>query len=305
MIVLVNPMFSRAKSQQLPPALLTMNSETPQQKNDSGWLAELELDYAVRRGKTCLVEKKQRGPLTLQRPFYPEGDICHSYLLHPPGGVVGGDKLKIRLRTAVGAHCLITTPGATKFYLSKADLSSEQSQVISVAEDSVVEWLPQQNIFFPGARSTLSTQINIAPGGKFIGWEMHCFGRPANKEKFHSGSISSRTEINIDGELRLVEQLYTEDGSLIESASGLRGRAMQGSLIAAPCSQDQRDQLEHILHSYLHPDSIGLTLVDEVLVIRVLGDHIEPILEKFTQLWFQLRTEWIEKKPCPPRIWDT
>jgi len=305
MIVLVNPMFSRAKSQQLPPALLTMNSETPQQKNDSGWLAELELDYAVRRGKTCLVEKKQRGPLTLQRPFYPEGDICHSYLLHPPGGVVGGDKLKIRLRTAVGAHCLITTPGATKFYLSKADLSSEQSQVISVAEDSVVEWLPQQNIFFPGARSTLSTQINIAPGGKFIGWEMHCFGRPANKEKFHSGSISSRTEINIDGELRLVEQLYTEDGSLIESASGLRGRAMQGSLIAAPCSQDQRDQLEHILHSYLHPDSIGLTLVDEVLVIRVLGDQIEPILEIFTQLWFQLRTEWIEKKPCPPRIWDT
>jgi urease accessory protein len=282
-----------------------MNSEITEQKTDSGWLAELELDYAVRRGKTCLIEKKQRGPLTLQRPFYPEGDICHSYLLHPPGGVVGGDKLKIRLRTAVGAHCLITTPGATKFYLSKADLSSEQSQIISVAEDSIVEWLPQQNIFFPGARSSLNTQINIAPGGKFVGWEMHCFGRPANNETFHSGSISSRTEISIDGELRLVEQLFTEDSSLIESASGLRGRAMQGSLIAAPCSQDQCQQLERILHSYHYPDSIGLTLVDEVLVIRVLGDQIEPILETFTQLWSQLRTQWIEKQPCPPRIWDT
>jgi urease accessory protein len=289
----------------LSPAKLSMNGEIPQQKNDSGWLAELELNYAVRRGKTCLVQKKQRGPLTMQRPFYPEGDICHSYLLHPPGGVVGGDKLKIRLEAKPASHCLITTPGATKFYRSKVDLSSEQSQKISVAEGSVVEWLPQQNIFFPGARSSLNTQIDVAPTGKFINWEMHCFGRPANKENFHNGNISSRTEISIGGELRLVEQLFTDNDSLIQSPSGLRRVAMQGSLIAAPCNQLQRDQLERILHQYIYPDSIGLTLVDEVLVVRVLGDQIEPILEIFIQLWCQLRAEWLQKSACPPRIWDT
>ncbi|MGB1158196.1 MAG: urease accessory protein UreD [Porticoccaceae bacterium] len=282
-----------------------MNGELPQQQQDSGWLAELELDYAVRRGKTCLVQKKQRGPLTLQRPFYPEGDICHSYLLHPPGGVVGGDKLRISLGAKPGSHCLITTPGATKFYRSKADLSSEQSQKISVADGSVVEWLPQQNIFFPGAQSSLSTQIDVAPTGKFINWEMHCFGRPANQETFHQGKISSRTEVSIGGDLRLVEQLFTDNDSLLQSPSGLRRVAMQGSLIAAPCNQLQRDQLERILHCYLYPDSIGLTLVDEVLVARVLGDQIEPILDIFTQLWSQLRAEWLQKPPCPPRIWNT
>ena len=94
----------------------------------TGWLAELELEYAVRRDKTCLVRKKQRGPLTLQRPFYPEGDICHSYILHPPGGVVGGDTLEITVQAAAKSHCLITTPGATKFYRSKTDLVSQQTQ---------------------------------------------------------------------------------------------------------------------------------------------------------------------------------
>jgi len=282
-----------------------MNSESTHQKTPSGWLAELELDYAVRREKTCLVRKKQRGPLTLQRPFYPENDICHSYLLHPPGGVVGGDTLDITVRAESGSHCLITTPGATKFYRSKTDLVSTQSQKISVCEDAIVEWLPQQNIFFPEAQSNLSTQINIAPGGKFIGWEVHCFGRPANSEIFHSGNISSRTEINIDGQLRLVEQLCTEDSSLIHSPSGLRGMAMQGSLIAAPCNQQQRDQLERILHSHQYPDPIGLTLVDDILVVRVLGNQIEPILEIFTQLWTELRTEWLHKPACSPRIWAT
>lgn len=282
-----------------------MSNAIPLQNSDTGWLAELELHYALRRGKTCLVRKKQRGPLTLQRPFYPENKVCHSYLLHPPGGVVGGDTLEIKLQADAGSHCLITTPGATKFYRSKSDLVSTQSQTISVSTDAIVEWLPQQNIFFPGAQSNLSTQINIAPGGKFIGWEMHCFGRPANNEKFHQGNITSRTEITIDGELRLVEQLFTEDSSLIDAASGLRGMAMQGSLIAAPCSQLQRDQLERILHSNQYPHPIGLTLVDDVLVIRVLGNQIEPILEIFTQLWTELRTEWLQIASCSPRIWAT
>ena len=282
-----------------------MSNPSDELTANTGWLAELELEYAVRRDKTCLVRKKQRGPLTLQRPFYPEGDICHSYILHPPGGVVGGDTLDITVQAAAKSHCLITTPGATKFYRSKTDLVSQQTQKISVAKDAVVEWLPQQNIFFPGAQSALKTQIDIAPGGKFIGWEVHCFGRPANQEMFDQGNICSCTEISINGELRLVEQLCTQDSSLILSPSGLRGMAMQGSLMAAPCSQLQRDQLEHILHNYKYPDSIGLTLVDDILVLRVLGDQIEPILEIFTQMWTELRREWLHKSSCSPRIWAT
>jgi urease accessory protein len=270
-----------------------------------GWHAELKLDYQLKETKTRLSSKSQKGPLTVQRPFYPEGGICHSYILHPPGGVVGGDILDIQLNAAAGAHCLITTPGATKFYRSKSDLESRQTLRITVEKDAVVEWLPQQNIFFTGARSELNTEINIQSGGKFIGWEMHCFGRPANSEGFDDGAIKSRTQIIIDGELQLVEQLNTDGNSLINSSCGLRNKAMQASLIAAPFSEAQKQKLEQLLLDYPHKDLIGLTLVDEVLAIRVLGDHIEPILENFTRLWTQLRTTWLQRPACAPRIWDT
>ena len=269
------------------------------------WQAQLKLDYSRKGDKTCLVKKSQKGPLTVQRPFYPEGDICHSYILHPPGGVVGGDILDIEINADTSAHCLITTPGATKFYRSKNDLESIQTLHISIKKNAIVEWLPQQNIFFTGACSQLNTQINIEPGGKFIGWEMHCFGRPANNEGFNQGAIKSCTQININGELRLVEQLNTDGDSLAQSSCGLRDKAMQASLIAAPFSEVQKQKLEQLLLDYPYKDLIGMTLVDEVLVIRVLGDHIEPILENFISLWSQLRTEWLQRPACAPRIWDT
>ena len=168
----------------------------------------------------------------------------------------------------------------------------------------MVEWLPQQNIFFTGARSRLNTEITIQSGGKFLGWEIHCFGRPANREGFDEGAIKSCTQIIIDGELRLVEQLNTEGSSLTDASCGLRNKAMQGSLIAAPCSEQEKQKLSQLL-SYTNMDLIGLTLVDEVLVIRVLGDHIEPIMETFTSLWSELRSNWLQRTACPPRIWDT
>lgn len=56
----------------------------------SGWLAEIFLRYELKRGVTRLTDKQHIGPLMVQRPFYPEQGIAHTYLLHPPGGVVGG-----------------------------------------------------------------------------------------------------------------------------------------------------------------------------------------------------------------------
>jgi urease accessory protein len=269
------------------------------------WQAELKLDYQLKGDKTCLAKKSQKGPLTVQRPFYPEGGICHNYILHPPGGVVGGDQLEIQLKANSGSHSLITTPGATKFYRSKADLESQQTQTISVDKNAIVEWLPQQNIFFSGARSRLNTVIDIKAGGKFIGWEMHCFGRPANQEGFNVGAIKSCTQVIIDNQLKLVEQLNTVGDAITQSSCGLRNNSMQASLIAAPFSENHKQKLEQLLQHYPHRDLIGLTLVDEILVIRVLGNHIEPIFDIFISLWSMLRTEWLQLTACTPRIWDT
>lgn len=273
-----------------------------------GWEALLELNYGLRASTTRLISKRQLGPLTLQRAFYPEGDTCHSYILHPPGGVVGGDSLKIDVAAEPGAHSLLTTPGATKFYRSQAQSSARVSQNISIASGAAVEWLPQQNIFFPGANVTLSTNINIAADGTYMGWEINCLGRPANGEIFSSGRMSSTTSVSIEGELRLVERLAIPGEQALTASTGMRGLPMQGSFIAAPCNSADRDSMEQILHAIIgqdYPHPIGLTLVDEVLVVRALGEQTEPLLQLFTQLWTELRHQKLNKPACIPRIWAT
>jgi urease accessory protein len=278
-------------------------------ENAQGWRARLALDYGLRGTRTRLINKAQSGPLTVQRSFYPEGDTCHNYILHPPGGVVGGDSLEIDVRTGPGAHCLLTTPGATKFYRSSAPLTGRQSQRFHVGDGAVTEWLPQQNIYFSGAHVDLDTHIDIMAGGRFMGWELHCFGRPSNHETFVSGSLRSCTRVSIGGELRLLEQLHqSETACTLLSATGLRGMAMQGSFIAAPCTETQREVVAQMLLSttgenYPHP--VGLTLVDEVLIVRALGNQAELMTRLFTRCWSGLRQQWLTKAPCVPRIWAT
>jgi urease accessory protein len=272
---------------------------------DTGWQAQLDLQFGVRAAKTRLLAKRQYGPLTLQRPFYPEGETCHAYLLHPPGGVVGGDSLRVNIDAQQDAHCLLTTPGATKLYRSSAHLLSHVNQRVSVAAGATVEWLPQQNIFFPGAHAALSTAIDIAPGGRYLGWEINCLGRPANTEAFHGGSVRSNTRVTIDGVLRLAEQFQVSGTQALGAATGLRGLPLQGCFIAAPCQAAQRDALEQILQSTPYPHPIGITLVDDILIARALGEQTEPLQRIFTQLWQALRPLWLQKAACLPRIWST
>ena len=42
------------------------------------------------------------GPWPCSGLSIPEGDVCHVYLLHPPGGVVGGDSTRYRCAAGAG-----------------------------------------------------------------------------------------------------------------------------------------------------------------------------------------------------------
>lgn len=268
----------------------------------SGWQAKLNLEFAYRGDKTVLSHRSQCGPLTVQRAFYPEGDVCHLYVLHPPGGVVGGDTLTINTDIHQRASSLLTTPGATKFYRSQGQ-TAHQQQNLSVAKHGSLEWLPQENIYFPGAQARVNTKVNLAADASFIGWETHCLGLPANNESFSTGQLQLDFSLTRDERPIILERIQI-NAARLNAPTGLRANPVMAMLVASPADSNLLEQVREIL-SDASDHLIAATLIEDCLVVRYLGGSTALCRRLFTQIWMILRPVILDREACPPRIWAT
>ena len=259
----------------------------------------------TRMGKTM-----HYGPLRVQRPFFPEGpDVLHMYLLHPPGGLVGGDYLAIQVSAIDQARVLVTTPSAGKLYRNESSLDQLQQVVLSVADNSVIEYLPQENIIFDGAKGHLNTQVNIAGNGLFIGWEITCLGRPEGDAWFRQGQLMQTLSIYHDDKPLFIDRLNLEaSNGVMESKAGLQGYSSFATFVVnREVDSNVYQQLIHMQDVTNAQDLIllGVTQKQGVLVIRALAHRAEPIRHMFEKIWQLLRPAVYEREACTPRIWNT
>ncbi|MEO8019202.1 MAG: urease accessory protein UreD [Pseudomonadota bacterium] len=260
-------------------------------------------------GKTRLVERHHKGPLVVQRPFHPEGDPCHVYLVHPPGGVVGGDSLRLDVQVDPGAHALITTPAATKFYRCEGT-SSSQTQELRAA-GATLEWLPQENIFYRGADARTATRVQVDADSRFIGWEINCLGLPARGEPFDAGTLRLDLELWRDGRavpgagpvpIFLDRMRLSGDSGARGARWGLAGQEAVGTLLATPAT---RAHVEAIRELLADEKFAAVSLVDGVLVLRALAPQAEAVRKLFITAWQALRPGIIGRAAVLPRIWNT
>lgn len=270
---------------------------------DLGWQARLELGFTDIGGSTRLTHRRHHGPLLVQRPFYPEGPVCHVYLIHPPGGVVGGDRLELDLVCQPGAHAVVTTPAANKFYRSDGR-EARQRQRLTVAAGATLEWLPQEQIVFQGARVDALTRVDLGADARFIGWETTCLGRPASGEGFATGALRQRLELWRDGRPLLLDRLRLSGGGAeLAQAWGLGGASVLGTLLAVGADDAAVARAREVLGDDSGP--VAITRVHDVLVARYLGHSAEQARLVFAALWAVLRPLLIGRDACEPRIWTT
>ena len=271
-----------------------------EKKITQGWDAHLELGFEFQDNKTVLAHRRHQGPLTVQRPFYPEGGVCHVYLLHPPGGVVAGDSLTITIYAAKNSAALITTPAAGKFYRSSGPLAQQQV-TLKVAEDAILEWLPQETIIYEGAKVASKLSVDLDVGARFIGWEVMALGRPAANEGFTVGEISLSWQIFQAGEIFYQEKLRL-DAEAFAARWGLNGHSACGTLFVSPATVVQLEKVQQLIGDTA---GLGVTLIDELLICRALDTRADRLRSFFQQVWATLRPDVLECKVSEPRIWAT
>jgi len=269
----------------------------------SSWKASLALEFCLQDQKTTLARKVHDGPLVVQKALYPEGgEVCHAIVVHPPGGIAGGDELNLDVKTGSGAAALLTTPGATKWYRS-AGAWARQSVAFDVK--GTLEWLPQETIVFDGALADTGYEVDLGPDAGIIGWDIVCLGRTGSGERFTRGTLRSSMRVRREGKLLWRERARIDGGGrLLDSPAGLGGSPVFGTLFA--CSLNLNQELVTEMRKTEPESGRGaVTLLPGILLARYLGDSTEAARRYFIALWRILRPELAGREAIEPRIWST
>jgi urease accessory protein len=273
------------------------------------WRAELKLDYTS-ESKRTVVRYAHQGPLRILKSLYPEGDlICHNVLIHPPGGLVGGDTLDIQVKVASGAHALVSTPGATRFYKSGGHPALQQV-VAHVADHARLEWLPLEAIAYNECEATNRAVFHLAPSAELITWDVTALGLPTSEQSFTQGHFQQHLEI--PGVWLERGNVQGKDARWLNSPLGLAGQKCFASLVFASGSPIAAQRLESALDAArlimeASPLKLqaGITCAHpQVIVLRVMSPLVEPTMALLKQVWATWRHALWQLPSDPPRIWS-
>ncbi|HEY9063405.1 MAG TPA: urease accessory protein UreD [Burkholderiaceae bacterium] len=261
-----------------------------------------------------LVHDRHDGPLRVLKSLYPEApQVCHSVLVHPPGGIVGGDVLEIDVALAAHTHALITTPGATRFYRS---LGAPALQDVSarVADGARLEWLPLETLAYSGCLAETRMRFELAPAAEMIGWDVLALGLPAADQAFERGCYTQA--IDVPGCWLERGRIAADDVRLLDSPLGWDGQRVLATLWFAAGSALSRERREALLETAraataengdggLQARSGATAPNERIVVLRVLAARVEPALQLLMQTWARWREAAWGLPACTPRVWRT
>ena len=273
------------------------------------WRAELSLDY-LNENHRSVARYVHKGPLRILKSLYPEGDaVCHNVLVHPPGGLVGGDTLDMTVTVGSGAHGLVTTPGATRFYKSDAGLATQQLKA-RVEDGARLEWLPLEAIAYNQCDALNRAVFDLSPSGEMMAWDITALGLPAAGMPFVQGTF--RQHLEIKGAWLERGTLRASDTRLINSPLGLAGHKCMATLVFASGSAMASARLERGLASARERvEAHGLRLQagvtsphPQIMVARVLAPVTEHAIQLLKQIWAVWRQDMWQLGSTPPRLWN-
>ena len=274
------------------------------------WHASLHLQYTRNDNKT-VAHFQHEGPLRILQSLYPEGDaVCHNVLVHPPGGLVGGDTLEIQVSVKENCHALVTTPGATRFYKSLGD-PARQTVKARLEEGARLEWLPLEALAYNRCLAENKAVFELAPSAELMGWDVTALGLPASDLPFEQGSFSQHIEV--PGIWREQGRIEASDLRLMNVPLGLAGQRCMATLFfvsGRPIERTRREGALEAVRTLMHSHALGASSGatsphPQVLVIRVLAPLVEPALNLLKALRASWRASLWDMTAVPPRVWNT
>jgi len=277
-----------------------------------GWHGRLDLRYRL-DGERTVAHDRHEGPLRVLASLYPEApSVCHHVLVHPPGGIVGGDTLHVDAELAPGAHALITTPGATRFYRSAGETAMQAVQA-GVGDRARLEWLPLETLVYSGALAENRMCFKLTERAEMIGWDVLALGLPASDEPFEGQPGRYEQRIELPGVWLEHGRVDAADARLLDSPLGWAGQRVLATLwfgCGASMPQERIDALLSSARDVAGASPLAATsgvssAHRQLVVTRVLAPRVEPAMALLCGVWSHWRRVAWGLSACTPRVWRT
>lgn len=263
----------------------------------------VRLSFARRGESTCLAGLYQTTPLRALFPRSRAEGLPVAVLANIGGGLVAGDRTRVEIEVGAGARALVTSQAAEKVYRSTGP-DTHVDTVLAVASGGWLEWCPQETILFHGARLRRRLAVNLATDARLLLGEILVLGRLAFGERTTRGLLFDRIELRRGGEPVWQDRLRLDGdfAAVLDAPAGLAGAKAVATLVhAAP---DAAERLE-LARDLLDQPGLraGATLVNGLLLIRVLAADPLALRGTFALIWTRLREAAAGLPPVLPRLW--
>ena len=215
-------------------------------------------------GKNSLHDLYQQGASRMLFARQKDG-AAHGIFINTSGGLTSGDRLETNLVLANNVDFTFSTQGCERIYRSASHSSAEVQNRTCVQDEAVLNWLPQETIFYDGACLNRQAVFDIASSSSALIVESLLFGRLAMGERYLFGHLNDQITLRMDNET-IFKDVTNLDGDI--SAQLERPAIMAGARATALvlyCSNYARRKLGHV-RELLNATS-GASLVQEQLIV--------------------------------------
>jgi len=249
----------------------------------------------------------QRDPLRILFPETGAEEPLTATVVTTSGGLVGGDRLDIEISAGAQTSSRMMPQAAEKIYRSIGSNTSIHV-ALHAAEDSWLEWLPQETILFDQSRLRRRTTVRLQSNARALCGEMLVFGRTAMGESMQQGLLRDAWEVYRNERLIWADALQLDEklDSIFASPGGFGGaRAAACAIYAALDAAEQeafaRELIAACDASELH---VAVSRIGEVLVVRWLGQNSRVLRHAYGQFWAAFRHQLTGLPPIMPRLWQ-
>ncbi len=274
---------------------------------DPDWIVGKQALMNVRAhladGKTIIQPSSWRIPFQWQGYHYQnQDDQPYMLIVNSGGGYVEGDGSYFFGNLEKDTRTLFTTTASGKFHKCLNGLESTEVVEFTVAENALLEYMPDEAIPFAHSRSRRSIRINLQKTSRLFATDMVSAGRVHyGREIFKFNSLRSSFEVMLEGKRFAQDKVIVKTPQEVADLERLWNGARHSVVVFAYAPDLPQGIEEHVrlMAGNVSETVVGVSRIGGLVIVRILSNETWQAHEAIFKCWKALRPSIAGKEARP------